>query len=224
MARRRVNMTKHEIIRVATHLFFEIGYSSTTPQMICKELDISTGNLTYYFPTKDHLLVLFVEMLCAFQWKMVRDAADNGQTSLLAVCMELATMVSASEESAVARDLFVASYSSPACLKFIQQNDNERAKQVYAEFCEGWSDERFAEAEMLVSGIEYATLMAHDTDVSLEMRIAGALNSIMQIYGVPPELRQVKIDKVLAIDYRTLGGQVFERFKEFVEESGEALL
>ena len=138
--------------------------------------------------------------------------------------MELATMVSASEESAVARDLFVASYSSPACLKFIQQNDNERAKLVYAEFCEGWSDERFAEAEMLVSGIEYATLMAHDTDVSLEMRIAGALNSIMQIYGVPPELRQAKIDKVLAVDFRALGSRVFERFKEFVEESGEALL
>lgn len=221
MARRRVNTTKYEIIRVATKLFLEQGYSNTTPHRICEELDISTGNLTYYFPTKDHLLNVLVEMLCAFQWKMVRDAADHGQTSLLAVCMELATMIAAGEQSPIAKDLFVASYSSPACLRFIQQNDMARSKQVYAEFCEGWDDERHAEAEMLVSGIEYASLMADDDTVSLEMRISGALNSIMLIYGVPQELRHQKIEKVLATDYRTLGERVFAQFREFVEQASE---
>ena len=44
--------TKNKILRVSTTMFLEVGYSKTSPQMIAKELKVSTGNLTYYYPTK----------------------------------------------------------------------------------------------------------------------------------------------------------------------------
>ncbi len=219
MARQRVNTTKHEIVRTATKLFLELGYSATPPKRICDELDISTGNLTYYFPTKEHLLVLLVEMLCDFQRKLLRDAVKEGKTSLLAVCLELATMAAASEESEVAKDLFLSSYSSSMCLEIIRSNDNERSKAVYGEFCLDWNEEQFLEAEMLVSGIEYATLMTTDHSVPLELRISGALNNIMRIYNVPEKIRNEKIEKVLKMDYRTLGKSVLENFRQFVDQT-----
>lgn len=222
MARKRINTTKYEIIRTGTRLFLEKGYSATTPKLICDELDISTGNLTYYFPTKEHLLSVLVDMLCNFQGETLQNMVqEEGTTSLLAVCLELATMASMSENSEIAKDLFISAYSSPMALEIIRKNDTRRAKRIYGAFCPDWSDLQYVEAETLVSGIEYATLMTTHDSAPLENRICGALNNIMTIFNVPKDIRERKIQKVLSMDYMGLGNQVLEQFKIFVEQTNE---
>ena len=210
--------TKNKILRVSTTMFLEVGYSKTSPQMIAKELKVSTGNLTYYYPTKEHLLAVLTDLLCKYQWKMIKEEADDGISSLLALCFELMTMAAACEESEVAKDFFVSTYQSPKCLEIIHNNDTARAKEVFAEYCPDWTDEQFREAEILVAGIEHATLNAIDKTVPLETRISGALNTIMSIYNVPEEIRRIKIEKVLAMDYRSIGKRIFNEFKEYVEK------
>lgn len=224
MARRRVNTTKYEIVQVASKLFLETGYSVTSPKLVCEELDISTGNLTYYFPTKEHLLAVVVEMLCDFQRKMMDREAQEGYSSVMAICLELTAMASMCEEDEIAKDLYIASYTSPMTLDIIRKNDADRAKEVFKDYCPDWTDENFAEAEVLVSGIEYATLMTTDDSVSLETRIAGALNNILTIFNVPEETRKMKIGKVLAMDYRAIGRRVLREFRKFVEDSNDQLL
>ncbi len=213
--------TKDKIIRVSTTMFLEEGYSKTSPQMIAKELEISTGNVTYYYPTKEHILAVLTDWLCKYQWKLIKDEADDGMSSLLALCFELMTMASACEESEVAKDFFVSTYQSPKCLEIIHNNDTARAKEVFTEYCPDWTDEQFRESEILVAGIEHATLNAIDKSVPLETRISGALNTIMTIYNVPEEIRKIKIEKVLAMDYRSLGKRIFKEFKEYVEQMNE---
>lgn len=208
--------TKNKILRVSTTMFLEVGYSKTSPQMIAKELKVSTGNLTYYYPTKEHLLAVLTDLLCKYQWKLIKEEADDGISSLLALCFELMTMAAACEESEVAKDFFVSTYQSPKCLEIIHNNDTARAKEVFAEYCPDWTDEQFREAEILVAGIEHATLNAIDKTVPLEIRISGALNTIMMIYNVPEEIRRIKIEKVLAMDYRSIGKRIFNEFKEYV--------
>ena len=210
--------TKNKILRVSSTMFLEVGYSKTSPQMIAKELEISTGNVTYYYPTKEHLLAALTDLLCKYQWKMIKDEAEDGISLLLAICLELMTMAAACEESEVAKDFFVSTYQSPKCLEIIHNNDTARAKEVFAEYCPDWTDEQFREAEILVAGIEHATLNAIDKTVPLETRISGALNTIMMIYNVPEEIRRIKIEKVLAMDYRSIGKRIFNEFKEYVEK------
>ena len=72
MARRKSNLTRLEIVQVAMKMFLEKGFTNTSAKAISNELNISTGNLTFYFPT--HLLNLklmilgilmhFWELLC----------------------------------------------------------------------------------------------------------------------------------------------------------------
>ena len=211
--------TKAKIVRVATRMFLENGYSSTTVQVVSSELGISKGNFTFYFRSKDDILAELVEMLCKFQWKMISAEINDGTSSLLAVCCELMAMAAVCEENEIAKDFFISSYHSPKCLEIIHNNDAERAKSVFAEYCSDWTDEHFREAEILVAGIEYATLKAIDKTVPLETRIAGALNTIMTIYNVPEEIRRIKIDKVLAMDYRSIGKRIFKEFREYVEQT-----
>lgn len=202
-------------------MFIENGYSATTFRMIADELDISSGHVAFYFPSKEALLAQLVEILCDYQWKLMKDEADDGISVLLAICFELMAMAAACEEDKIAKDFFVSAYQSSLCLEVIQKNDASRAKDVFAEYCPDWTDEHFKEAEILVSGIEYATLNAIDKTVTLETRIAGALNTIMTIYNVPEGIRKIKIEKVQAMDYRAVGKRIFKEFKEYVEMTNE---
>lgn len=219
--KRTMPTTKYEIIQVASEFFLNQGVSQTSPQMIAGELDISTGNITYYFKNKEHLLAVFVEMLCDFQWKMMEKEANEGHSSIMAICLEFAAMASMCDEDEIAKDFYHSAYTSDLCLEIIQRNDAKRAKQVFARYCPEWTDEKFAEAEMIVSGVEYATLKTNACSPSLEMRIAGALETILATYNVPEELRKMKIQKVLGMDYRTLGRRVLKEFKEFVQKAND---
>ena len=77
------------------------------------------------------------------------------------------------------------------------------------------------ESETLVSGIEYATLMTTESSAGLELRIAGALNSIMFIYQVPEQIRRRKISKVLTLDYPQIGRRMLADFVDYIEETTE---
>ena len=214
-------LARLQIMRVALRLFLEEGYSATTAKTIATQLEISPGNLTFYFSTKEHLLAELTHLLCRFQWKRMEEEAEDGYSSVMAICLELMVMAAMCEEDEIAKDFYLSAYTAPMCLDIIRKNDTERAKDVFAAYCPDWSDERFAEAEILVSGIEYATLMTTDSGVSLEMRIAGALDTILQIYHVPQEIRQAKIARVLGMDYREISRGVLNEFKSFATQANE---
>lgn len=221
---RKVKTTKLEIIQCASKLFLEQGYSNTSPRTVCDILDISTGNLTYYFPTKEHVLAEVVHLLCDFQWKMMREEAKEDISSLMAICIEVTEMAAMCAQDEIARDFFLAAYTSPMCLDIIRNNDTKRAQSVFKNYCPDWKEEQFKEAEIIVSGIEYATLMTTDESVTLETRIEGALQSILSIYNVPKEIQEIKIQKALAMDYGGIGVRVMNAFRRYVEKINEKAL
>lgn len=215
-------LTKAEIIAEATKQFLEKGYANTTVSSIAKELDMSPGNLTFHYPTKEHLLCVLTDMLCDYQWKIMKEEeASDGVSNIMAICLELTTMASACEDDEIIKDFFLSCYSSPMCLNIIRRNDTARAKEVFKEYRPDWTDEQFAEAEILVSGIEYATLMTVGDPVPLETRISGALNNILGIYGIPEEVRNRKLEKVFAMDYKNLCKQVLKSFKKYVAKTND---
>lgn len=214
-------LTKLEIVQEATKQFLEKGFTHTTVSSIAKELHMSTGNLTFHYPTKDHLLAELVSMLCEFQWKQIEKEADEGISSVLAICLELTAMARACEDDEIIKDFILSSYASPLCLAAIRKNDAERAKKVFKNYRPDWTHEQFVEAEILTSGIEFATLMVAGDPVSFETRIIGALHNILGIYGVPADVRELKIQKVFAMDYRKIGKQSITDFKKHVEQTNE---
>ena len=219
----RVELTRKEIIRVAANFFLKDGYSKTTFRAMSQALNMSTGNMTFHFQTKEHMLAELVDMLCDFQWKMMEVAAKDGNP-FMALCLELLTMASACEQDEVIKDFFLASYTNPLTLEIIRRNDKERAKRIFGEFCPGWTDVKYSEVVTLLSGVEYATLMTTDTSPPLEHRIRGALRLILTVYNVPEETREEKIAQALAVDYRELGRRIPEEFRAYVDQETEHAL
>jgi hypothetical protein len=162
--------------------------------------------------------------MCDFQWREMQALTDEGNTSLLAYCLELTMMVAISDEIPEMHDFLTAAYKHSMTLDFIRKNDTEKIKRVFAEYTNNWSDEHLTEIEDLISGIEYATLMRTEHSASVEYRIKGALNTVMSLFGVPEQVRQIKIAKVLSMDYRAIGRRVYEKFKEYVTMTNEQAL
>ena len=123
--------TRLQIIQLAAKLYIENGYSKTTNKELATLLDLSPGNITFYFPTKDHLLSVLVNELCDFQALLMEQAAEEGKSSLLAYCLELTAMASACEESEITREFFVSAYSSELTLKLIRENGTKKTKAVF---------------------------------------------------------------------------------------------
>ena len=217
-------LTKTEIVQEASKQFLEKGYSHTTLSAISKELEMSPGNLTFHFPTKEHLLAELVAMLCDFRQELLEEEVAEGTSSLMAYCLELVTTAAASDQDEVAKDFFLSAYRSQATMEMLRKRDKMRSKGLFKEFCPDWTDDRFEEAVTLVSGIKYATLMTTAESAPLPLRITGALNAILSIYQVPKEKRDEKLAKALGLDYRKLSLRILKEFRAYVDRTTEEAL
>ena len=216
--------TKYEIVQTASEFFFTEGFSNTSPRMIAEKLGLSTGNITYYFKSKEHLLLTIVEELCNFQWNMLKAEIDKGIGSAASICLETMTVAVACEENEIARDFFIATFQSELCRNHLRQNHVERAKKIFAAECAGWTDEQFHQAELLVQGLQYSAIVPTDANIPLKMRLSGALNQILIIYNVNEKTRQEEIQKVLDKDCREISKKVLKAFTGFVKEKNAKTL
>ena len=209
--------TKKMIVQIASRLYLEKGFENTSNKEICDILQISPGNLTFHFPQREHVLTEFVKELCDFQWRMIEVLEQEDKSPLLALCIEIATMAAAAEEDEAIRDIYISSYTYQMPLAVIRENDTRKTQRIFSEFNPDWTDEQFRVMETLYSGIEYAIFSSagHD-DLSLDMRVACGLDAALRLYNVPEDLRNQKIEKIIAMDYRSLGKRILSDFKDYI--------
>lgn len=213
--------TRLLIIREAARMFVEEGYSKSSISRLAANLDLSLGNITFYFKTKEHLLAVLVDEMIDYQRIMTEEATEEGKSSLLAYCLELTAMTAACEGSELARDFYASSYTSPLTLALVRETDTAKVKEIFAEFCPDFTEEQWTVTENIVSGIEYATIMTREEDVPLDLQIRKTLDTILYLFGVPQELREAKIAKVLSMDYRALGERLLTGFPAYVMKINE---
>ena len=58
----------------------------------------------------------------------------------------------------------------------------------------------------------------------MELRVGGALQTILTIYNVPKEIREQKIEKVLSMNYKALGLDTLKKFRKYVDQTTEQAL
>ncbi len=205
------------IIQIASKLYLEKGFEETSNKEICEILRISPGNLTFHFPQREHILTEFVKELCDFQWRLIDLLEHEDKSPLLALCIEFATMAAAAEENEAIRNIYVSAYIHPMPLAVIRENDKQKTQQIFSEFNPDWTDEQFTVMENLYSAIEYGIFSsAGQEGISLDMRVACGLDAALRLYNVPEALRNQKIEKIIAMDYRSLGKKILSDFKDYI--------
>lgn len=209
--------TREMIMQLVSKLYVENGFTATETKEIANQLGISTGNLNFHYPTKEHLLAEFVKELCAFQWHLIEVLQKEERSPLLALCIEFATMAAVADENPAIKDLYISAYTYPMSLAVIRENDVKKTQQIFSEFCPEWTEEQFAVMEDFFSGIEYGMFSSlGNAGDALDRHIENGLDAIMRIYHVPEELRRQKIACTISMDYKSLGKQILSEFKEYI--------
>jgi len=211
--------TKYEILQCATKLFIEKGYTATYVTSIANELGISTGNLTFHFPTKEHILAELINELLTLPRREEVKAVRGEHALLTGYLLELAMFASVCHDNPNIKDLIVSAYTRPMSLAIIREIDTKRAMQIFGKYCPAWGETDFIQTENVVSGMEYAMFMTENTDrLSFEQRVSGSLDAIMKVYEIPKGIRENIIAEIVALDYCSMGNRVFDEFCNYIAE------
>ena len=205
--------TEVQIVRGATRLFLEKGFSKTTHRMIAEETGIGLGTITYHFKTKEDLLQLLIEELMDFHSDVIEDSEAKTANKLFSYAMEIAVQIALCENDNKAWDLYYSAYSHPVTFEIIK---NWAAKKNYfllSERMPQLKESDFRAIENITSGIELAAFtFPCDRYFALEDKIRLTLDSMMKIYDIPQNERKETIDKVLTLDYENIAKDMFNTF------------
>ena len=106
MAHRENNATRQAIIDVALKKFLSNGFNKTSAKMICDEVGISPGNLTFWFPTKADILLEFTKKIMEYHKKFIEGFKSKGAENLYIYCLEIVVQTAMCEERENIRDIY----------------------------------------------------------------------------------------------------------------------
>lgn len=225
MAHKKTNMTELEIKQKAMRMFFENGFSNTTVKAISKELGISTGNLTFYFPTKEHLLFELTKELTVFHSNCIEDAVKKSHDNLFSYCLEVVAQIVSCESNPNVKDIYLAIYSYPMTLDYIRNWTARKNYKLLGELLPEWSLERFRRAETVTCCIERSALTEECTEeYTLEDKIKLILTCLLKIYDVNQEDRENVINKILKTDYKKISGMLLKQLTRYIEKYNQQVI
>lgn len=208
-------MTKTEIkvVKSAMKLFLTHGFSGTTIRMISEDSGIKLGNVTYYYRTKEDLLLVLIEEIMDFHLDIIDAAHESMNDPLLACAAEITAQIALCEEDKAARDLYYSAYNHPKTFEAIKDWTAKKNFHMLGEILPEFSLEDFRHIENVACCIELSAFVTPcDRYFTLENKIALILDSIMKLFDINKNDRKRVIDETLKLDYKKLGTDMFEKF------------
>ena len=210
--------TRLEIIQLGTKMIIEEGYSKTSALALSQNLGISTGNLTFHFPTKEHLLLELVKYMGNFHQQCIEERRAQGFDEIHAYCWEVASQIALCEGHEQAKDFYVSSYSHPMTLDYIKEWTVQKNIALFSNRLPEWSRQQFENLEHITTGIEYAALLAPCSEnFTLRDKISLTLDSLLRLYDVGVEERERAIRESLTVNYLDAGNEILKNFTTYVE-------
>jgi len=207
--------TEISIIRSATKLFLENGYTKTTFKMIEADSGIKIGNITYYFHSKEELFKVLVEELIEYHVSLIDDMYEESNDNSFAFAMEIAAQIALCENDSNAWDIYYSAYSMPHTFDCIKEWEAKKNYTLFKNSLSDWTEQDFRDKELVASGIELAALKTFcNRDLSLNKKISLILDSMLMLYEVPKEKRKGIIEKVLATNYCRIAEEMFAKFSK----------
>lgn len=205
--------TEIQIVRAATKLFLEKGFSATTQRMIAEESGIGLGTLTYHFRTKEDLLRLLMEELMDFHSDVIEESIARTDNKLLSYAVEITVQIALCENDKKAWDLYYSAYSHPHTFSVIKEWASRKTYNLLGEMLPQLNESDFRNIENVTSGIELAAFTTPcDRYFTLEDKITLIIDSMMKMYDIPKEKRTQTVDKIKQFDYEAVSKKLFEKF------------
>ncbi len=217
MAHRENNSTQQAIINTATRQFLVNGFHNTSAKMICRELDISPGNLTFWYPTKADILLEFTKKIMSYHERFIEYNKNKGEENIYTYCLEIVVQIALCEERENIRDIYYSMYSEPLTMAFLKDWTAQKNLNILGSYLKDWDLKRFRRAANVTCCIERSALAEPCTeDYSLEDKIQLTLTCLLKIYDFEKQERERIINKILATDYHKIKTEMLKELDKYI--------
>ena len=218
MAHRENNATQQAIIDSAVRNFLINGFRHTSVKMICEELGISPGNLTFWFPTKADILLEFTKKIMGYHTKFIEYNKSKKKENLYIYCLEIVVQIALCEERENIRDIYYSMYSEPLTMAYLKDWTAEKNLNILGPYLPDWDLKRFRRAANVTCCIERSALAEPCTeDYTLEDKIRLTLTCLLKIYDFGKAEREKVISEILATDYQKIKNEMLKQLDEFLK-------
>lgn len=226
MARRAsINTTRAEIVQTGIHLMLEKGYKQSTIKELSEILGISKGNITFYYPTKEHLLLELTNEVLEFHMKCINRVRGDGYDDLLAYCWEVVAQIVICEDYEKMRELYLQIYTHPLTMSRVKDWTADKNYQLLHRHLPEWTPQRFRIFENVACCIERSALTEPCTEeYPLETKVIITLDSLLKLYDVEKPAREKLIKQILDLNYHEVGRALHKEFIDFVEKANQKAL
>ncbi len=217
-----LNDVEKQIIRSATKLFLQNGFSKTTLKMISEDCGMLQGRMSYHFHTKEDMLYMLIQELMDYHSDIIEETHEKTDDALLSYAMEISIQIALCEVDEKVWDLYYNAYTLPGIYSFIKVWAAKKNYRLLKAYLPEWSEEDFRRVENIASGMELSALTTPcDADYTLEKKITLVLDSLMRLYDIEEPKRREVIEKILELDCSRIGREMFERFEKRLDNSIE---
>lgn len=218
MAHRENNATKQAIVDSAIKNFLVNGFRHTSTKMICEDVGISPGNLTFWFPTKVDILLEFTKKIMNYHTKFIEYNKSKDEENLFIYCLEIVVQIALCEERENIRDIYYSMYSEPLTMAYLKDWTAEKNLNILGSYLPDWDLKRFRRVANVTCCIERSALAEPCTeDYTLEDKIGLTLICLLKIYDFSKEERERVIEQILATDYHKIKTEMLKQLDEFIK-------
>ena len=214
--------TEIQILRGATKLFLEKGFSKTTVRQIAEESGIGLGTITYHYKVKEDMLRVLIEELMDYHLDIIEKAEEQNGDALFCWALEIAVQIALCEADSKVYDLYYSAYNHPATFGYIKEWAAKKNHHLFGTLLPHMNEDDFRRIENITSGIELAAFTSPTNRYfTLNDKITLFVDSMMRIYGIDEEKRRATTSKVCSLDCEKIAKEMFLKFAKRLDNDIE---
>ena len=201
----------------ATRLFLEKGFHNTSAKMICEEVGISPGNLTFWFPAKADILLEFTKKIMSYHTKFIEYNKNKKEENLYTYCLEIVVQIALCEEKENIRDIYYSMYSDPLTMSYLKDWTAQKNLDILGPYLPEWDLKQFRRTANITCCIERSALAEPCTEeYTLDDKIRLTLTCLLKIYDIEKNARDKVIDEILATDFKKIKSNMLKQLDEYL--------
>lgn len=201
----------------ATRLFLEKGFRNTSAKMICEQVGISPGNLTFWFPSKADILLEFTKKIMSYHTKFIEYNKNKKEENLYTYCLEIVVQIALCEEKENIRDIYYSMYSDPLTMSYLKDWTAQKNLDILGPYLPEWDLKQFRRTANVTCCIERSALAEPCTEeYTLDDKIRLTLTCLLKIYDIEKNARDKVIDEILATDFKKIKSNMLKQLDEYL--------
>lgn len=217
--KREKSSTRSLILKSASKLFIEKGYSETRIRDIAVDAKVQYSEVFRLFNDKDTILSELVGLVIDFQFLTTEKILKNiTSSSLYKYAFETVLQLYVAESIEHIREMYAESYSLPHSSKVIYRTITSKLEEVFKSYLPTYDTKDFYELEIAAAGIMRGFITVPcDMYFTIERKTRRFLETTFKLYEVPSTTTEEVIEFLKQFNFQDIANELLKNLHNYLK-------